>query len=219
MTKTTGSNPSKAEKKASKAKGKFYRPLYILAFDPGTEVTGYAFFPAGAEDLVDGENLFYGTIKPPEGAHIEVRCREIYKAVRHEAASAIAEWRALRDLHYVPVLVMEQARRSRFQAVYAALRCAQMAILCGTQSVHPEIAIRYVSPIQIRKALDLDAAAGKEDLRSRVGEVVKWRDRGDQRLYRKDLADVPQDAIDAIAIGLALSRGYMVENKKIGRLY
>ena len=165
------------------------------------------------------ENIWYGTINPPAGAHMEIRCREIYKAVVHKTHDALAEIPQFQGPAYTPVIVMEQARRSRFQAVYAALKSCQMAIICGAQAAHPDLPIRYVSPIQIRKALELDPGAGKEALRFKVGEVIKWRDQGDQLLYRKDLADVPQDAIDAIAIGLALAKGYMVESKKIGRLY
>jgi Holliday junction resolvasome RuvABC endonuclease subunit len=216
MTKTTGSNPSKAEAKAKRAKGKFYKPLYIIAFDPGTEITGWACFPADAAELVYEENTWFGTINPPAGAQMEVRCRAIYNAVVHKVHDAMTE---MPGPSYTPVLVMEQARRGHFASVYTALKCAQVAIICGAQSARPDLPIRYVSPVQIRKALNLDPKAGKEDLRSRVGDVVKKRDQGDRRLYHMDVRDVTQDAIDAVAIGLAMARGYMVESKKIGRLY
>ena len=136
-----------------------------------------------------------------QSVHIETRCGNIHR----EAHSILCD--LAKNIPKFPgekvVVVLEQARHGRFQAVYAALRCAQCAVWCACHEL--EFPIRYINPIQTRSALGLKSNATKDQVAAEV-----------RKLYSIP-PDAPEDVTDAAGIAVAFARGF-VHKRRIKKI-
>jgi len=139
-----------------------------------------------------------------ESTHLEVRCGNIYTEAKG-IFNYFQQWK--NDHNYQVVVVMEQPFNKRFVAVYAALRCVQIAVACAAHQY--EFPIRYVTPNQSRAALDLPAGADKADIRMKILKRYSSTD--------SSLESADDNITDAIAIADAFAAGYCT-NKSIRRI-
>ena len=166
-----------------------------MAVDMSSHKTGVAV-------VDDKRRILFDTEIDLKSANIETRIGKLYAEMTNIIEHCVTSYPE-QDF----IVVLEQARRSRFQAVYAALRCAQAAVWCACHG--RDIPIRYVAPIQIRAALGLPSKASKDDLRKAV----------EQKFGMLDTTGISQDLIDALGIAEAYLQGLMVKSRKIGRVY
>lgn len=175
----------------------------ILAFDTASENTGIAARMSDGSVLpgaTESEATLWWTSINVHSPHIESRVGEIFV----QARALIAAWLLRAQAAELPmVLVLEQARRGRYQAVYAALRCAQAALWCTAYEY--DLPLRYVTPVQWRVAIGLAPKSTKAQACARI------------KLLNPELHDqlltATEDEIDAVAIATAFSLGYSTTRK------
>ena len=138
-----------------------------------------------------------------QSKHLETQCGNIYTEARK-----IFEHYAGTCKGTQVVVVMEQPFNKRFAAVYAALRCVQIAVACAAHIY--KFPIRYVATSQTRAALNLPAGATKAEIRERL--LVKYS----SAVQSLETAD--DNVTDAIAIAGAFAAGFST-NKSVGRIH
>jgi crossover junction endodeoxyribonuclease RuvC len=127
-------------------------PERILGVDPGSRATGFGVVETRGEAI---RPVAHGTIRPPAGAALPERLREI--------RDRLAE---VRDRHGALEMAVETlflGRNARSAHVLAQVR--GVVLLCGAEA---GCAVHEYTPMQVKKAVTGYGRAGKEQVRSMI---------------------------------------------------
>lgn len=154
----------------------------VLAIDPGTYWTGLAFF-------VDGELDSYKSTEIAPGVEVETR---IHVIVKYTWEAMLAFPQPVTEIACERATGYEDIRPApAVQVVISSLRSRARKAKIGFYTYHPNTVVAAVAPRGLRRK----GWGNKELIRMGV-----------QMLYGEahhDLANARQDALDAIAVGVA----------------